>query len=237
MLFDLRGRGRRRTVQVIYLFLAVLIGGGLVFFGVGGTGVGLFNTNNNSGGGGSGNSVLEKQLTRAEKAVKVPRPEAGAWANLAHVRFQVANSGGNLVSTQGPGTYTSNGRRQLRAATRAWAHYRALESVRPDPGLAAQMSNAFRALGDAKGLVGTLEIQAEQTRSAELFRQLAEVAYAAGQERKGDLASAAALERSAKAGRPQLKAELKTAKAQAKQGAPGSVPQTSTVPIAPKPKG
>ena len=36
MLFDLRGRGRRRTVQVIYLSLAVLMGGGLVLFGIGG---------------------------------------------------------------------------------------------------------------------------------------------------------------------------------------------------------
>jgi hypothetical protein len=36
MLFDLRSRGRRRTIQVVYGFLAVLIGGGLVFFGVGG---------------------------------------------------------------------------------------------------------------------------------------------------------------------------------------------------------
>ena len=35
MLFDLRSRGRRRTVQVVYLGLAVLMGGGLVLFGVG----------------------------------------------------------------------------------------------------------------------------------------------------------------------------------------------------------
>ena len=35
MLFDLRGRGRRRTVQVIYLSLALLMGGGLVLFGIG----------------------------------------------------------------------------------------------------------------------------------------------------------------------------------------------------------
>ncbi len=43
MLFDLRGRGRRRTVQVIYLGLAVLMGGGLVLFGIGGaTPGGLF---------------------------------------------------------------------------------------------------------------------------------------------------------------------------------------------------
>ena len=32
MLFDLRGRGRRRTVQAVYLSLALLLGGGLVLF-------------------------------------------------------------------------------------------------------------------------------------------------------------------------------------------------------------
>ena len=35
MLFDLRGRGRRRTVRILYIGLAVLIGLGLVGFGVG----------------------------------------------------------------------------------------------------------------------------------------------------------------------------------------------------------
>ena len=36
MLFDLRGGGRRRTVKVIYLGLAILMGGGFVLFGIGG---------------------------------------------------------------------------------------------------------------------------------------------------------------------------------------------------------
>ena len=35
MLFDLRSRGRRRTVQAVYLGLAIILGGGLVLFGVG----------------------------------------------------------------------------------------------------------------------------------------------------------------------------------------------------------
>ena len=38
MLFDLRGRGRRRTVKVVYVTLALLMGGGLVLFGIGGDG-------------------------------------------------------------------------------------------------------------------------------------------------------------------------------------------------------
>ena len=57
MLFDLRGRGRRRTVQVIYIGLALLIGIGLVGFGIGGGfgSGGLLNAaNNNEGSGGAG---------------------------------------------------------------------------------------------------------------------------------------------------------------------------------------
>ena len=42
MLFDLRSPHRRRVIKVVYVFLALLIGGGLIFFGVG--------TGNNSGG-------------------------------------------------------------------------------------------------------------------------------------------------------------------------------------------
>ena len=35
MLFDLRGRGRHRTVQIVYTTLAVLMAAGLILFGVG----------------------------------------------------------------------------------------------------------------------------------------------------------------------------------------------------------
>ncbi len=68
MLFDLRGRGRRRTVQVIYLGLALLIGAGLVFFGVGAGvgGGGLLNslTGNES----SGSTSFSAQIKQVQKA-------------------------------------------------------------------------------------------------------------------------------------------------------------------------
>src|SRR3954451_24894056 len=83
MLFDLRGRGRRRTIQGIYLFLAILLGGGLIFFGVGGTGIGLFNNNNGSGGGGY---VQQKQLKAAERQVRLTPQDPKAWASLARIR-------------------------------------------------------------------------------------------------------------------------------------------------------
>ena len=64
MLFDLRGRGRRRTVQVIYLTLAILMGGGLVLFGIGGgTNGGLFDAIGGNGG----------SATSTDKVVPGPR--------------------------------------------------------------------------------------------------------------------------------------------------------------------
>ena len=68
MLFDLRGRGRRRTVQVIYLALAILMGGGLVLFGIGGgTNGGLFDAIGGSGGNSTNvDAVFQKRLDTYE---------------------------------------------------------------------------------------------------------------------------------------------------------------------------
>jgi hypothetical protein len=52
MLFDLRGK-RRRAVQATYLTLAVLMGGGLVLFGIGGSGGNIFDAFDCGGGGAS----------------------------------------------------------------------------------------------------------------------------------------------------------------------------------------
>jgi len=72
MLFDLRGRGRRTTVRGVYLALAILMGGGLILFGVG-TGVGGGGLLNAFGGGGSNNnkpvvSQAQKDALAATKA-------------------------------------------------------------------------------------------------------------------------------------------------------------------------
>ena len=67
MLFDLRSRGRRRTVQAVYLFLAILIGGGLVLFGVGaGNGLGGL-LNGLTGSGSSRQPAVGGQPGREER--------------------------------------------------------------------------------------------------------------------------------------------------------------------------
>src|ERR1700749_4446414 len=117
MLFDLRSRGRRTTVRVIYLFLALVMVSGLVLVGVG-TGSnqgGLLNafTNNGSGGGG-GSQDADKQLPTAIKAAKNNPNSAKAWSNLIQARWSVANSGNNLNTTTG--AYSASGKQQLRLA-------------------------------------------------------------------------------------------------------------------------
>src|SRR4051794_41952066 len=79
MLFDLRARGRRRAIKVIYLFLAILMGGGLVFFGIGGnTSGGLFDAFKGNGGGSNGDDRLTKQGERYQKRGPTPPPDAPA---------------------------------------------------------------------------------------------------------------------------------------------------------------
>ena len=54
MLFDLRGRHRRRAVKIIYVGLALLLGVGLIGFGIGGGfgGGGLLNAASENEGSG-----------------------------------------------------------------------------------------------------------------------------------------------------------------------------------------
>ena len=92
MLFDLQGK-RRRVVQATYLTLAVLMGGGLVLFGIGGdVSGGLFDAfSERSGNTGGGNDLVEKRIERNEKKVKAA-PQGSEAARKALVRdyYQLA---------------------------------------------------------------------------------------------------------------------------------------------------
>src|ERR1700752_4425301 len=116
MLFDLRGRGRRRTVQVIYMSLAILMGGGLVLFGIGGaTSGGLIDAiQGNSGGSTSGSDTFQKRVDALQKRTTANPSDSNAWAQLAGLRFQLATTGANY--DQSTGTYTAKGKTELRGA-------------------------------------------------------------------------------------------------------------------------
>jgi hypothetical protein len=218
MLFDLRGRGRRRTVQAIYLTLAILLGGGLVLFGIGGSvSGGLFDALGVTGGGSdtsSANEQLEKQENAALRRVRAnPRDEA-ALITLTRVRYQLAGQGDNF--DQETGAFKSGGRKELAQAAQSWSSYLALEPKKPDPNVATLMVQAFSPVGlnRPKDGVTAAEIVADARPSAQTYYQLAVFAYAAKQTRKGDLAGEKAVELAPAAQRAAVKSQVDAAKSQ-----------------------
>ncbi|HEY3020467.1 MAG TPA: hypothetical protein VGJ32_09755 [Solirubrobacteraceae bacterium] len=219
MLFDLRARGRRRTIQVIYLFLAVLMGGGLVFFGIGGnTAGGLFDAFKSNGGGGGGNDALEKRVERAEKRVHAQPRNTIAWADLTRAQYQLAGVGENY--DQNTSSFTTKGKRELRKVERSWDRYLALDPPKPNADLASLMVQAFSSTGlnrPTKAVAAQEIVVDARPPSTGLYSTLAILAYQAGQTRKGDLASGKAVELAPKDQRSTLRDQLKAAKQQAIQ--------------------
>lgn len=223
MLFDLRARGRRRTIQVIYLGLAILIGGGLVLFGVGGSGFGILNADQNSGGGGGGG--FGKQIERLEKQVAANPKAAAAWSELARLRFQEAGSDFD----QSTGAFTSDGRKTLAQSSAAWQRYLALDPPNPDANVARLMAQAYGpgGLNQPSKAAQSLEIVAQDSPSAATYSQLALFAYAAGETRKGDLAAGRAVDLAPKAQKATVRQQLASAKKQGPNALRGSPPPAS----------
>jgi hypothetical protein len=212
VLFDLRSKGRRRTVQFVYLGLAIVLGGGLILFGVG-TGSGNGGLLNAFTGNGSNNqsSVISSQEKAALKQVKADPTSAAAWANLEQARYENASSVGYDQSTN---TYTAAGKKELANTTVAWQHYQAL-TKNPSANLAILAANAYGTLGQYAQEASAWETETLASPSeVKGFECLAISAYAAKQTRKGDLAAAKAATMVPKAQRKQLATEINTAKTQ-----------------------
>jgi hypothetical protein len=219
MLFDLRARGRRRTIQVIYLFLALLMGGGLIFFGIGGnTSGGLFDAFKD-GGNTSNDSALTKKVDSAEKRVQANRTNPALWAALTRAQYQVAGLGENY--DQNTGTFTPKGKAALRNVERSWDQYMALDPPKPNPDLASLMVQAFSPTGlnrPAKAVTAQEIVIDSRPPSTGLYSTLAILAYGANQSRKGDLAAAKAVDLAPKDQRATVREQLKQAKQQAVAG-------------------
>jgi hypothetical protein len=218
MLFDLRGRGRRNTVKIIYIALAFLMGGGLVLFGIGGaTSGGLVDAITGNGGGGSSNSTsrLNKQEAQAQRQIRADPHNESAWITLIRARYAKALAIG--VTDPNSTAFSAKGKAELRRAADAWRQYQALNPKPSDAQtqVASLMQNAFISLGDASGAAGAAEIVALARPSKGTYANLATLAYEAGQTRKGDLAAKKALSLTPKDLRQSLKSELDQAKAQA----------------------
>ena len=127
MLFDLKGK-RRRAVQGTYLALAVLMGGGLVLFGIGGnTNGGLSDLFSGGGGSNKGDKVVLKRIDTAEKQLAVnPSNQAALGAVIrGHYQLATANSDPNT------GQFSKDARDDLVKAADAWQKYLATNPKKP----------------------------------------------------------------------------------------------------------
>ncbi|MGI8714640.1 MAG: hypothetical protein ACR2NR_15980 [Solirubrobacteraceae bacterium] len=211
MLFDLRSRGRRRTVQVVYLGLAILFGAGLVLFGVGtGSGGGLLNAFTGNGSGNSQSSAVSQAEKTALRQTKANPSSPAAWAALVNARWSTANQ--NSQQTTTGFLFNTKGKQELAGTTDAWQQYQKLTKA-PNPDLAILAARAYAYQTQYAQSAATWQVEAKASpNEAKGYVCLALTAYAANQTRVGDLAKAKALSLSAKSIRKTLSSELDQAK-------------------------
>lgn len=219
MLFDLRSRGRRRTVQGVYLALAILMGGGLVLFGVGtGSGIGgLLNafTNNSSS---NNKPVISQAEKTALRQTQLEPNNPSAWKNLVQARYEAAGQNQN----QSTGAYTAAGVSDLKGAAQAWQRYLQLTKT-PDWTVAVLVAQIYRQLNEPKDEIAAWELVTEANPNvATYYEDLASSAWAAKDTDLGDLAAAKAISLTPKDQQAETKATLQQLKTQATSGGAAS---------------
>ena len=180
MLFDLKGR-RKRLVQVVYVVLAILFGGGLVLFGSGGNvSGGLFDAFS-GGGGGGGHQRLQRRGRAARSGARAqPRRSERRWLALVRAQFNLASSpAGSDAET---GSLTDRGQQAVIEVTAGVGALREAEAEEDrserEPQFAAL---AFGALQDYDKAVDDPGGRRSKTRpSPNAYFQLADFAYRAG---------------------------------------------------------
>src|SRR3954471_19564047 len=220
MLFDLQGK-RRRLVQATYLILAVLMGGGLVLFGVGSGSVsgGLFDaiTGKSSNNGSSINSTVNNRIKRDEKALKLNPQNQAALADLVRSHYQLATDDADANT----GAFGPTGKAQLQKASSAWKRY-VDAAEKPSDSLASLMLQAYGegGLNKPSDAATAAELIANARPSAQAYLTLAQYAQQAGQTRKAQLAGLKALDLAPKNQKKLVKQQIQAIKASA--GAAGA---------------
>jgi hypothetical protein len=209
MLFDLRGR-RRRAVQATYLTLALLMGGGLVFFGIGGdVSGGLFDAFSDRSGGTSSDQ-LQERIDRLEGRLETnPRSEATL---KALVRDYHAAAGAELPS--GSVQYPEEAMDELQQAAQYWQRYLEVEDGKPDPSLARVALTLYdqTALNQPQQAAQAMRIVAEDANDFESYLALVQRAAAAGDTRTADLAGQKAVDLAPKGLRKQVERQVEQLK-------------------------
>jgi|GEM_PF-432290 len=248
MLFDLTGRGRRKTVKIIYSGLAAIFLVGFVGFGVGSIGGGGGGLAEIFGEGNSGGEVNYSSQVKKAKLLTVQQPNnPAAWKGLVHYTVLEAGTGKNYIRTNTEEGFGPKAQPLLKQIQSAWQHYLKLHPHNPDPELATEVLRIYSTpggLSNPEEALKLLKIKiASQPPSATLQYDLAAAAYTAHKVAEGDRAAKKAIALAPAGERTILQNYLSKAKAAAaaqlhgtKAGTtPGG--QTVTIPSSEVPQG
>jgi translation initiation factor 2B subunit (eIF-2B alpha/beta/delta family) len=210
MLFDLRGR-RRRAVQVTYLMLALLMGGGLVLFGVGGSvSGGLLDAFKGGGGGSSGDSALRDKVKKEEERLaKTPQSEV-VLQNLVRDYYSLATS----QRQSGTIGFPDDAKDELQKAADYWQRYTTTVKGDPSPEAARYALQVYdvSALNKPKEAQTAAAILAKDSNDTASYLRLVSYAALAGDKRTADLAAKKAVDLAPKAQRKQVKQQAEALK-------------------------
>lgn len=249
MLFDLTGRGRRKTVKIIYTGLAAIFLLGFVGFGVGSVGGGGGGLAEIFGEGKSGSSADYSSQVKKAKLLTVQQPNnPAAWSGLVHYAVLQTGTGENYIRTNTEEGFSPKAQPLLMQIQTAWQHYLKLTPHNPNPDLAAEVLRIYATPGGLTNPPEAVKLWkikiANQPPSATLQYQLATAAYTANQVAEGDRAAKKAIKLAPAGERTILQNYLSKAKATAsaqvhgtKAGTTSGGAKTYTIPASQLPKG
>jgi len=205
---------------VTYLLLALLMGGGLVLFGIGGSvSGGLLDAFKGGGGGGNGDSALRDRVERQEERLaKSPQNEA-VLQNLIRDYYSLATS----QRQSGTIGFPDDAKDELRKAGAYWQRY--AKAVDGDP--SADSARYALQVYDVGALNRPKEAQragaiiAKDANDVASYLRLVSYAALAGDTRTADLAAKKAVELAPKAQRKLVKKQAEALKQPPQQQQPG----------------
>jgi hypothetical protein len=218
MLFDLRGR-RRHAVQVTYLFLALLMGGGLVLFGIGGSvSGGLIDAFKGGGGGSSTDSALEDRVDKAEERLAANPQNPVVLQNLIRDYYSLATS----QRESGTVGFPADAKDDLRKAGVYWQRYTQAVTGEPSAEAARYALQVYdvAALNRPKEAQKAAAILAQDSNDVASYLRLVSYAALAGDKRTADLAAKKAVDLAPKDQRKQVKQQAEQLKKPPQQQQP-----------------
>ena len=241
MLFDLQSPRRRFFIKTVYSILAILLAGGLVFFGIGSDATGgisdIF-----TGGGGAADNPFEDEIEDAENRAKENPRDAAAQAELVQLYYQTGNSRLEVDEETQQQVFTSEAQESYTKAANAWDRYVKLTGGKQVDSSAALLAvQAYSALANGalnsatggggqealdsaddaltffKSAAGAQETIANQGGRSEDHASVAQFLFFSGDFGGGEQAAQRALATAKGGARAELQKQLDQAEKQARQ--------------------